>query len=203
MSTNFGSYKVVTGDATNPQAGMRGTPILIPHVCNNVGAWGAGFVMALNRAFGGGPMTAYKAWHEEAKGDIFSPQYLKPNNVQTKESGRFGLGEVQYVRIGNGITIANMVAQKNIAGPHHKQAKFPPIRYGALIDCMRDIAYTHQQYADKTHNFNPFEIHCPFFGSDLAGGSWEEIEKIIHEVWVENGITVVAYKFEPTNLDEL
>ena len=42
---------------------------------------------------------------------------------------------------------------------------------------MRSITQKHQK-ARGWVNGDPFEIHCPFFGSDLAGGSWQEIEKM-------------------------
>ncbi len=202
MSDNFGSYKVIKGDATNPKAEMSGTPIVIPHVCNNIGAWGAGFVMALNKQFGEAPMQAYKAWHERGQGKAFSYQTnFPPNEIKyCHEKGvRFGLGKTQYVHVGNRVVVANMVAQAGTAGRAeftlNDGPTFPPIRYGALLDCMRSILGEYKKA--RGYAVTPFEIHCPKFGSDLAGGSWDEIEKMINEVWVQNGITVVAYEYDP------
>lgn len=36
----------ITGDATDPTGGGNK---IIAHVCNDIGAWGAGFVLAISR----------------------------------------------------------------------------------------------------------------------------------------------------------
>ena len=56
-----GTLNIIKGDATKPE-GLGEKPIIIPHVCNNIGGWGSGFVVALNNAFGIGPMMAYRDW---------------------------------------------------------------------------------------------------------------------------------------------
>src|SRR5262245_49475582 len=81
-------YRV--GDATRPEgSGAR----VIAHVCNDVGAWGAGFVLAVSRR--------WKA-PEEAYRRAF------------KEGGGLALGAVQFVPVEPDLTVANMVAQKGI-----------------------------------------------------------------------------------------
>ena len=194
MPMELNKINNVLGDATNPtNQGYSSTPILIPHVCNDIGAWGAGFVMALNKTFGTGPMLFYKAWCEESMQKQFSPQFIRPAG-SWEETGQFGLGQMQYVHVGNRTCIANMVAQRgtrNENNPH-------PIRYGALIDCMRSIRKRYRELQSKDIVI-PFEIHCPKFGSDLAGGSWEEIEKMINEIWVDAGIPVTVYEFVPSS----
>jgi len=190
----------IKGDATSPPS--LHTPALIAHVCNDRGAWGAGFVMALNKTFGEGPMNAYRDWHERgSRKRVFSPAFIVPNNVKVEETGYFKLGEVQLVHVGNRTCIANMVAQQ---GTRSNDDVYPPIRYGALTDCMRAIAkqYKHEasqlfQAGKRDSATIPFEIHCPKFGSDLAGGSWEEIEKLINEIWLEAGIPVTVYEYDP------
>lgn len=49
----------VKGDATSPQG--DGTKAIV-HVCNNIGAWGAGFVMAISRRWPE-PEAAYREWY--------------------------------------------------------------------------------------------------------------------------------------------
>ena len=61
-------------------------PKLIIHVCNNVGAWGAGFVLALSRK-----------WKE--------PEYYY------RRRRRHRLGDVQFVQVNDHITVVNMIAQ--------------------------------------------------------------------------------------------
>ena len=100
----------------------------------------------------------------------------------------FALGSVQFVRTKPKLVIANMVAQAGtISQPVDDR---PPIRYGALAKAMTHVA-----------DFNAIrvngkaEIHCPKFGSDLAGGDWNVIQQMIREIWVDRGLNVTVYEF--------
>lgn len=194
MINNRNEIVHVKGDATKPQPHMKGHSILIPHVCNNIGKWGAGFVNALTSEFGPKVRQAYMWWHQGEDNHMsFSPEYLKPDIPMKYISDKeFKLGNVQLVHTGNRITVANMVAQRGTKSEDNPY----PIRYGALISCMKNIAYAH--YTRGTGVGPRFEIHCPMFGSDLAGGNWEEIEKMINEIWIEQDIPVTVYEFDPT-----
>ena len=94
------------GDATEPEG--YGDKLII-HVCNNQGAWGAGFVLALSRK--------WKA-----------PEYYY------RRKRKHSLGNVQFVQVEignrNNITVANMIAQvlndKNGVN----------LRYMALYKCL-------------------------------------------------------------------
>ncbi|MER7985968.1 hypothetical protein ABTY53_10250, partial [Streptomyces noursei] len=67
----------VKGDATAPQG--KGVKMIV-HVCNDLGGWGRGFVLALSRRWPE-PERAYRRWHRErARND-------------------FGLGAVQFVPV--------------------------------------------------------------------------------------------------------
>lgn len=68
----------VRGDATAPQG--KGVKV-IAHVCNDLGGWGKGFVVALSDRWRE-PEAAYRRWHRE------------------RASNDFGLGAVQLVRVG-------------------------------------------------------------------------------------------------------
>lgn len=133
----------VKGDATSPTSGI------ICHVCNDIGAWGAGFVLALSRKWRE-PERLYKIWHSRG----------------TWLGKKFKLGEVQFVQVGSNLYVANMIAQRDI---RHK--KLPPIRYSALTKCLQEV----NAFAkDKG-----LELHAPKFGAGLAGGDWQTIESII------------------------
>jgi len=102
------------GDATNPQAkGVK----LICHICNDIGGWGHGFVLALSRRWPE-PEAEYRAWYKAGKDD------------------GFGLGEVQFVKVEKFIWVANMVAQRGIKAG----SSGPPIRYDALETCLGKVA---------------------------------------------------------------
>ncbi|MEU6665135.1 macro domain-containing protein [Streptomyces sp. NPDC046727] len=96
----------VRGDATVPS--VKGAKV-IAHVCNDIGGWGKGFVLALSRRWPE-PEAAYRAWHRDrAKND-------------------FGLGAVQLVRVGPHVWVANMIGQRGT----RTGSKGVPVRYEAI-----------------------------------------------------------------------
>jgi hypothetical protein len=193
-----GKLSIVTGDATKPE-GLGEKPIIIPHVVNSIGGWGSGFVLAINKAFGIGPMMAYRDWYALGHGNEstdFAKESMRDrinndyNNkiICCEGFDDFALGSVQFVRTKPKLVIANMVAQAGtISKPVDDR---PPIRYGALAKAMTHVA-----------DFNAFrvdskaEIHCPKFGSDLAGGDFNIIEQLIREIWVDRGLSVTVYEW--------
>ena len=96
------------GDATDPIV----KPALICHVCNSIGGWGRGFVLALS-AKNKAPEIAYKKWYND------SPD-------------TFILGSIQIIPFADNVWVANMIAQKGIRW----EGKIPPIRYDALEQCL-------------------------------------------------------------------
>lgn len=69
----------VVGDATEP---LGAGPFVIAHVCNDLGRWGAGFVLALSKRWKQ-PEAEYRRWFRGAAADLPS----------------FALGEVQFVQV--------------------------------------------------------------------------------------------------------
>lgn len=65
------------GDATCPQA--KGCKIIC-HICNDLGKWGKGFVLALSKRWEK-PEAEYRAWHAAGTGSGFE------------------LGAVQFVQV--------------------------------------------------------------------------------------------------------
>ncbi|MCB5165811.1 macro domain-containing protein [Streptomyces bambusae] len=108
------SLRIIQGDATSPQA--KG-PKIIAHVCNDLGGWGKGFVLALSKRWPE-PEAAYRAWHRGRSGNDF------------------GLGAVQLVRVREDIRVANMVGQRGM----RTGSGGPPIRYDALERCLDALA---------------------------------------------------------------
>lgn len=102
------------GDATAPTG--DGSKIIC-HVCNDIGGWGKGFVLAISKRWPQ-PETQYRAWHKEG------------------EPGGFRLGAIQLVDVESGLAVANMVAQRGI----RRSGGIPPIRYDALRDCLASLA---------------------------------------------------------------
>ncbi|MFC3986409.1 macro domain-containing protein [Streptosporangium jomthongense] len=97
-----------TGDATRPHG--QG-PKIVAHVCNDLGAWGRGFVTAVSRRWPE-PEAAYRAWHRTGDG--------------------FELGALRLVPVKPDLWVANMIGQHGIRRPGHSA----PIRYDALESCL-------------------------------------------------------------------
>ncbi|MEV0731352.1 macro domain-containing protein [Polymorphospora sp. NPDC051019] len=106
--------RFLKGDATSPQA--KG-PKVIAHVCNDLGGWGRGFVLAVSRRWPE-PERDFRDWHRHrARND-------------------FGLGATRLVRVTPDTWVANMVGQRGI----RTGSKGPPIRYEAVERCLTALA---------------------------------------------------------------
>ncbi len=97
--------KYLKGDATAPQE--TGNKIIV-HVCNDMGGWGKGFVVAIS-----------KRWLEPEK------QYRE----WFKSRVNFELGEVQFVQVENDLWIANIIGQHKMNKDENGNS---PIRYEAI-----------------------------------------------------------------------
>jgi O-acetyl-ADP-ribose deacetylase (regulator of RNase III) len=95
----------VTGDATAPQGdGVK----IICHICNDIGAWGAGFVLAVSNKWRY-PEDFYRARHT------------------------YPLGHVDILSVEDNLFVANMIAQHGI---RPDADGVPPIRYAALVEAL-------------------------------------------------------------------
>lgn len=104
----------VRGDATVPS--VKGVKI-ISHVCNDMGGWGKGFVLAVSRRWPE-PEAAYRAWHRGRAGNDF------------------GLGAVQLVQVERYVWVANMIGQRGT----RTGSKGTPVRYEAIDTALARLA---------------------------------------------------------------
>ena len=102
------------GDATAPKT--EGNKIIV-HVCNDLGGWGKGFVLAISNKWPE-PEAAYRKWHKH------------------RSENDFKLGQIQLVQVSDDLFIGNMIAQEGIK----KVNNIPPIRYDAVKECLDKIA---------------------------------------------------------------
>ncbi len=115
----------IKGDATVPQA--KGTKIIV-HICNNIGGWGKGFVVAISKRWTE-PEKAYREWHRNrAKND-------------------FELGAIQVIQVSNDKYVGNIIAQQGIK----TGSKGVPIRYEAVKTCLEKIAIEAQRLDASIH----------------------------------------------------
>jgi O-acetyl-ADP-ribose deacetylase (regulator of RNase III) len=105
--------RIIKGDATAPQA--KGNKI-IAHICNDLGGWGKGFVVAISRRWRE-PEQEYRSWYRD------------------RSANDFGLGAVQLVQVLPDTWVANMVAQRGMK----TGSSGPPIRYEAVEQCLRIV----------------------------------------------------------------
>jgi O-acetyl-ADP-ribose deacetylase (regulator of RNase III) len=103
----------IKGDATSPQG--NGNKI-ITHVCNDIGGWGRGFVLAISQRWSQ-PESEYKNWY--------------------KSKENFSLGEVQFVQVEENIWVANMIGQRDIKKDTEGN---PPVRYDAIAQALSKVA---------------------------------------------------------------
>lgn len=100
----------IKGDCTNPVGnGVK----VIPHVVNNKGGWGAGFVVSISKNWEG-------------------PEYFYR---QDTENGKLKLGNTQIIQVEPEIHVANMCAQHFYGTKSHPV----PLRYWALKRCMETV----------------------------------------------------------------
>ena len=118
--------RYLTGDATEPEPVRNGGPRIIAHIVNPVGAWGAGFVLAVSQ-----------------KWPHIRPQYLDLC-AQFDAEKRSPLGHLQVVPAQPGLFVANLFGQ---LAPLHKR----PIRYDALYNALEQLtAYIANELPDAS-----------------------------------------------------
>lgn len=101
------------GDATNPKE--TGNKIIV-HVCNDIGGWGKGFVLAISKRWRE-PEEQYREWY--------------------KSGINFHLGEVQFVQVDKETYVANLIGQHKLNKDENGK---PPIRYEAILQGMMKVA---------------------------------------------------------------
>jgi O-acetyl-ADP-ribose deacetylase (regulator of RNase III) len=110
------------GDATQPTG--DGNKI-IAHVCNDVGAWGNGFVLAVSK------------------------RWIRPRTeyLHCGYKHLLKLGMVQLVKVEKTIWVVNMIAQRDTV----PLEGLPPIRYEALAECLKQLSFHALQLRATIH----------------------------------------------------
>lgn len=143
------------GSATSPKPQLAALPIdgwgvIIAHLANNIGAWGRGFVLAVDQ-LSPIPRKAYK-------------------EMAQRHSKVIPLGETQFCEVEPELWVANMVAQNGI--DKAADPKGCLVDYKALDECLKT---TFQRAVLLRCN-----VHIPSgMGSGLAGGNKQMIHELI------------------------
>jgi len=164
--------KYVVGDATRPPSNGGGIRIL-PHICNNLGGWGAGYVLALSRRWPE-PERRYREWAA----------------ICAEENEKIPLGLCQVARVADEhgeLFVVNMVAQDGYRTSQRRVA----VDYEALSECLGwlgrwavDLEQVRTGFDMGRHRWKrasapPVVFHMPRIGCGLAGGEWSKIEPLI------------------------
>ncbi len=102
----------IKGDATSP-IGIDNK--IIVHICNDIGGWGRGFVMALSKRWKQ-PEALYRSW--------------------AKSKEKFNLGEIQTVQVDANLWVGNMIGQRDTK---KSPDGTPPVRYEAINRCLEKV----------------------------------------------------------------
>lgn len=116
--------KYKDGDATNPS--VEGNKI-IAHICNDIGSWGKGFVLAISNKWKE-PERQYREWYKL--------------NID------FSLGQVQFVKVEDEIWVANIIGQRDI---RKDKVGNPPIRYEAVASGLEKVGQFAIQNSASVH----------------------------------------------------
>jgi hypothetical protein len=138
---------------------------IIGHCTNDLGIMSSGVAAAL-----------FKKWS-----DVRS-KYIAWHKMNNDLGNKFELGKTQFVKVEDDIVVANIIGQHGVG----RQNGNVPVRYDALREGCA--------YIRKACKFFSASAHFPYLmGCDLAGGNWEEVEKIIQEELIDHDVEVTVY----------
>jgi O-acetyl-ADP-ribose deacetylase (regulator of RNase III) len=133
---------------------------VIVQSCNCLGIWGGGLALQMKNKY----YSSYKS------------HLIKIESISKKYKEKYGcfetyflLGEVDFFKVSDNLTIANLFGQDDI----NKQNKMKKTCYKALIDGFKKIKI----FADGEKIYIPYGLGC-----GLGGGDWEIVENIVENI---------------------
>lgn len=161
-----GLLRYKEGDATIPvSAGHR----LIIHICNDIGGWGRGFVVALSKRWKK-PEEEYRKW------------FRGQNN--------FKLGEIQPVEVQSDTTVINMIAQRDIVSDENG---VPPLRVDALASCLDKVGELAIRNGSSVHAPRIGAGLAAGVANGYDKDTWVVVESLIIEKLIKRGVNVTIY----------
>jgi O-acetyl-ADP-ribose deacetylase (regulator of RNase III) len=129
--------RFVRGDATRPEG--TGPKVLV-HVCNDLGRWGKGFVMAISKRWKE-PEADFRRWYKNG-GEV-----------------PFALGEVTFVGVEPDLWVANLIGQHGLKPSGGR----PPVRYDDILHGLKTLTAFAKKNAASVHMPR---IGCGLAGGD-------------------------------------
>lgn len=135
--------------------------IIIAHIVNNVGAWGAGFVVQLGKKY---PLA--KNLYKQA---------IKDQHIT--------LGSCQSIEVDkeNNIYVANLVAQDN-----RNIKKNRLVNYASLAYALDNLLMRCNLEKYKMNKDDNFEFWMPLIGCGIGGGDWNIVKELISDIFPDD-----------------
>ena len=152
-------------------AGNNGATVFVPHVCNNIDLFSAGFAAQVSVNY---PSV-------EADYHMLGKNFLKNN-----------LGYSQIIKVfedqkyKHKLYFVNMISQNGVKRYNNSR----PLNYLALVKSMNKLSDFIVSNTGFTNQTEKIEIHAPKFGSGLAGGNWNFISDLIDDIWGRFFVTI-------------
>lgn len=148
---------VTQGDALSPE---NDETVIIAHVVNDIGAWGAGFVNIISKKWKA-PEEMYRKLCKKVTRDVL-------------------LGSIQLVPVEKNIIVCNMFAMHGVFNPANNPH---PLNYDRLLHCLKTLRMKAEKEKIKY-------IQMPKIGAGLARGNWDTILKLIRLAFRNTDIQV-------------
>ena len=155
-------------------SGHLGSTVFVPHVCNNIDLFEAGFAAQVADRF---PEV-------KANYHMLGKTFLKSN-----------LGHSQILKVQEDpkykhkLYFVNMIAQNGIRNNNNIR----PINYAALVRSMMGLSSFIHNNTGFLNKSETIEIHAPKFGSGLSGGNWNFISDLIDDIWSKYTVFIYNY----------
>lgn len=155
------------------EAALNDDNIVIAHIVNSQGGWGAGVSGVITKMCINAERM-YRGWFSTKKHvmDLYLPE--------------FKLGNVQFV-LGDDnrkIFYANMLAQNGYMSETNKH----PLNLDALGKALIKLC----EFAKS----RGLIIHMPKIGSGLGGGNWDQVYELVDNITDSYGLKVVIYDYQ-------
>lgn len=149
----------------------NGATVFVPHVCNNIDLFDAGFAGDVAKEYPSVKMDYHLLGKTFLSANLGYSQIIKV------------FEEPQYR---HKLFFVNMIAQNGVRNYNNPR----PLNYFALGQSMYKLSqYIHINTGFVNKN-EKIEIHCPKFGSGLAGGNWNFVSELINDIWGKFFVTV-------------
>lgn len=155
--------------------GNNGCTVFLPHVCNNIDVFGAGFAAQIANRY---------------------PSVKVDYHLLGKNFLRSNLGHSQIIKVfedakyKHKLFIVNMIAQNGLRSADNIR----PLNYLALVKSMNTLSQYIYQNTGFQNKSEKIEIHAPKFGSGLAGGNWNFITNLIEDIWKPYNVYIYNYQ---------